>query len=670
MILKKIEIRNIKSYYPEEIIDFDEKINLFVGPNGGGKSNLFEIIQGIISNILFKHVTLKPNSNRTNITHPHKNLAYVIEQDNIDQTNLIQNLLDKHFTHESEPASVYLILKITSQDISTLNTIKSNKGKILSVLESKVAAAEALIAVLEKISNETEFTSFTNKELRLIVSLPNNSTIQIADYTPFPADQHAALNLLLELTQYLNVLYEISILFPDIELSPLSRYFGPHRQVAQPQSNVPVNLSTLGNLEDNYTKGINITKESAHSLIDGSYIKLSKLNELGKHKVIDSYKKYLQKYLHIVINIKKLEGVKFVCEYEIEYKRESGVPLKLSSGEKEFFNLITGLILSGINNGIVLIDEPELHLHSQWQQAILNLMFDLSSEFNIQFFIVTHSSKFINDKTLPHIFRVYLNGLYSHIIKPRHPAASSELKDLVQFLNSTNNEKIFFTQKVILVEGISDQIIFSDIVQKLKAKLNSDTEVEILPVGSKYNLFKFRQLLNEWEIDNFIIADLDYIKDIRKHRNIIFSREEIKQIIVNLDNNGEINKIVNFSEKKLNEILCKQVSQDSRAIIKLIADKPKLNKAEFLKAFDELSEYIIRERALSINNKAPLSSALISFFDKLSTEEKILILENGEIEDYYFIKSNKIENALETIKTLSVSALDPKIKLFITKIIS
>ena len=147
---------------------------MLVGPNGGGKSNLFEIIQGIINNILFKHVTLKPNPYRTHIGHPHKNLAYLIEPENIDQANITQNLLDRHFSHSTEPALVQLVFYITSQDISNINIIESNKEKIINILKKNVAGSEAIINLLHNFSHETNFSYFENKELKLGVFPPDN----------------------------------------------------------------------------------------------------------------------------------------------------------------------------------------------------------------------------------------------------------------------------------------------------------------------------------------------------------------------------------------------------------------------------------------------------------------------------------------------------------------
>jgi len=70
---------------------------------------------------------------------------------------------------------------------------------------------------------------------------------------------------------------------------------------------------------------------------------------------------------------------------------------KLSSGEKQVVYRAGYLLknLKNLNGGIVLIDEPELSLHPQWQIKYLDFLRDLfqdeSGQIDIQFIIATHS---------------------------------------------------------------------------------------------------------------------------------------------------------------------------------------------------------------------------------------------------------------------------------------
>jgi len=68
----------------------------------------------------------------------------------------------------------------------------------------------------------------------------------------------------------------------------------------------------------------------------------------------------------------------------------------LSSGEKGAFDILLDLIIKTqeFNNTVIAIDEPELHMHSSLQRALLEEIFNLIPN-NCQLWIATHSIGFI-----------------------------------------------------------------------------------------------------------------------------------------------------------------------------------------------------------------------------------------------------------------------------------
>lgn len=95
----------------------------------------------------------------------------------------------------------------------------------------------------------------------------------------------------------------------------------------------------------------------------------------------------------------------------------------LSSGEKSILTLFMGFIEYQINNRIrkimedafdinakrgqdliVLIDEPELHLHPILEERVLQYLRKLISEDNVQFVITTHSITLLNNATVEELF--------------------------------------------------------------------------------------------------------------------------------------------------------------------------------------------------------------------------------------------------------------------------
>lgn len=137
-------------------------------------------------------------------------------------------------------------------------------------------------------------------------------------------------------------------------------------------------------------KGEEITR-----LIDVMGI-LLKTNQ--KNKLV---RKPLTQYLDIVNRFFK-EGSKEVIidsDGEIRIKlldvnSEIDV-VNLSSGEKQLFILFAHLLfeLSGVENGILLVDEPELSLHLSWQRKFLSSVQEASKDTEI--IVATHSPELV-----------------------------------------------------------------------------------------------------------------------------------------------------------------------------------------------------------------------------------------------------------------------------------
>lgn len=62
---------------------------------------------------------------------------------------------------------------------------------------------------------------------------------------------------------------------------------------------------------------------------------------------------------------------------------------QVSSGELELLSFAGWMALTGFADGLLLIDEPELHLHPEWQAAILPALRDLAPD--VQFLVATHA---------------------------------------------------------------------------------------------------------------------------------------------------------------------------------------------------------------------------------------------------------------------------------------
>ena len=96
----------------------------------------------------------------------------------------------------------------------------------------------------------------------------------------------------------------------------------------------------------------------------------------------------------------------------------------LSAGLKTFIILKT-LLEKGIldENGVIILDEPEIHLHPAWQVIFAELIVLIQKEFNMHILLNTHSPYFLNAieiyaekhniKEKCNFYSAYLSGQFS-----------------------------------------------------------------------------------------------------------------------------------------------------------------------------------------------------------------------------------------------------------------
>ncbi len=68
----------------------------------------------------------------------------------------------------------------------------------------------------------------------------------------------------------------------------------------------------------------------------------------------------------------------------------------LSSGEKNDFVMFYRLLFNTSRNGIVLIDEPEISLHIEWQEEYIDRLIDICQMNGLQAIVATHSPNIVN----------------------------------------------------------------------------------------------------------------------------------------------------------------------------------------------------------------------------------------------------------------------------------
>ncbi len=598
MKIKRISIKNVISYKDRIEFVFDEKLNILIGPNSGGKSNLQRILALVLSKYFIHQYEFRHNDQEANI----------VPIDLWTRRALERNL--PKFIGDNSDQDIEIEFTPESSDVENIKTIGNNLTKFnehLSYWESPYSSYEPLVYA-DAIANSKSFT------------------YRIRNYDLLEPDRNSAA---WGFKEYLRTFFIFMRLSPRISglrlTSPVFFFFSERTA----NRNIVIQSNQI--TEENYFTG----HRSVYHAATGEN---TDLLQWGAQHFARQYWKAVHKAAStpsaITIDIFKLEpdvillnrymqqlGYEWtfgtdedaVSYYFIIRDGKDGPWLtadKFSSGEREIVHFLLAMFALNVKDGVILVDEPELHLHPRWQQIFLGLFRDLAPERNNQFILSTHSPVFVTPDTINNITRVYRIKNTGSAKVALRDIQLPEKKSLVRMINSQNNERVFFADKVILVEGIMDRLIFASLLDAASARFSNNQAIEIVEVGGKTNFDDYRSLLHALMTPSFIVADLDYLT--------IVGSESVRSLFA-------------ADDEKLWESFKDKKSMDSSRMISELKHAIDVGNTNDLKRF---WEYLAGRRQrlkepLSEEEQKIIATEIAQFKSK-----NILILRHGEIEDY------------------------------------
>ncbi len=99
-----------------------------------------------------------------------------------------------------------------------------------------------------------------------------------------------------------------------------------------------------------------------------------------------------KRFQDIVDDLFKETGKQIIrTENEIRFSQigETLLPYKLSSGEKQMLAILLTVLVEDQQPYVLLMDEPEVSLHIEWQKQLISLILELNP--NVQIILTTHS---------------------------------------------------------------------------------------------------------------------------------------------------------------------------------------------------------------------------------------------------------------------------------------
>jgi len=181
---------------------------------------------------------------------------------------------------------------------------------------------------------------------------------------------------------------------------------------------------------------------------------------------------------------------------------------------------------------------------------------------------------------------------------------------LVRMINSQNNERLFFADKVVLVEGPSDRLVFASLLEATAARIGDNSAIEVVDVGGKHNFDSYQSLLDGLQTPWVTIGDQDYLAQVGSPAVKVLFQTDKRRV----------------AEAILND----KKSIDRSTLIDCLHQAIKYNDVGRI---GPLLEYIeARHRRLKKKRYAEEDAALAADNVRLAREGVIIL--DGEIEDY------------------------------------
>ena len=156
---------------------------------------------------------------------------------------------------------------------------------------------------------------------------------------------------------------------------------------------------------------------------------------------------------------------KFDLEIRSPYS-EAGYSLDIVSGGSGLNQILQlAAIIAWRKPGIVLLDEPDAHLHTTLQAKMLDLLYELSSRYGLQVILSTHSRDIISQAPLETIIPIDLS-------RPHLKPIASLDHLLLEFerqgtVSNMDIALLYQTKKCLFVEGLTDSRLLPKIAEQL-----------------------------------------------------------------------------------------------------------------------------------------------------------------------------------------------------------
>lgn len=309
-----------------------------------------------------------------------------------------------------------------------------------------------------------------------------------------------------------------------------------------------------------------------------------------------------------------------------------------ASGITQLVSLLASIYDDTIRT--LIVDEPEISLHPQLQAFILGEMELVAGDWvdpgKKRIVISTHSPSFLPLRSLADLPGIVFfgGGADCRQIDPADGLLlSSKLGDFIA-RTSLSHRQALFAERILLVEGPSDEIVAARAAQCLNLKIEA-RNTQILPALGKGEFREARKLFTKAGMRVTVLADLDALAD----DNQLVNDFSIADEAIALANDVGHQSLIEL-DRQLRSELAKLISANTPAIDEVIAPYPYWSDKkdpDVKRRRCTLAQLLTDSSAFTGDVGAKMTALATRYGVLLDALEKLgcFFLRRGAIENYY-----------------------------------
>lgn len=510
MYISGIEIKNFRSF--DNInIDFHEGVNVLIGHNNSGKSNLLRALAIIFDRTVKKQLSVEDFNNSLTIDSLKKQSPKIVITVRIKQSENEDLMTDELITvsnwltklEEPYEAKIqYEFFLPISEEKNYVDTVNkaNNKEEIWNIIRS-----EFIRLYISKIwgGNPENQVPIDNDNL-------NKFDFQFLDaIRDVERDMFSGRNTLLK---------SVIDFFLDYDIKS-------DKNITEEEQKMK-----LQERKDIFsTHSSQLIKNIQERLDSGNQEILSYIEEIGA-----SYDKSTPDFEG------QLSESEIYTVLQLIVRQTTGMSIPITHNGLGYNNLIfMALLLSKMqadSDGeflgsnakvfpILAIEEPEAHLHPTMQNEFIKFLKNNIKDKKVkQIFITTHSTHISSSTNIDDIICLYKKNDIGNVSYPGRILGENNIKSkkyVQRFLDATKSNMLF-AEKIIFVEGLAEQLLLNIFAEYLGKSLEKN-HVAVINVGGRYfeHFLHLFDSNNKGAIDRKVscITDLDPVRKCKTKNN-------------------------------------------------------------------------------------------------------------------------------------------------------